>query len=187
MDDNTILREIQKQNRFVYKNLFEDLYEGLVHYAYGYLYDRNSSEDIVQETFIFLWEKSDTIILKTSLKGYLFAMVRNKSLNFLKTVKITDNESILEIQAVMDQEYDLEALDQDEKKIIYHKVLDIVASLPPNMQTIVRLRFISNYKYLEIAEEMGISVNTVKTQLKRAKIKIGELLGLILWFALLRS
>lgn len=178
MDDKTIIREIRNRNRFVYKKLFESYYSDLVRYSYGYLYDGNASEDIVQETFIHLWEKTDTIILKASLRGYLYAMVRNRSLNFLKAVKITDNEGMLELQAVMDNEYDLYAIDQNEKDILYNKVVDIIESMPTKMQTIVRLRFIGNYKYLEIAEEMGVSVNTVKTQLKRAKIKIGELLTL---------
>jgi RNA polymerase sigma-70 factor (ECF subfamily) len=42
------------------------------------------------------------------------------------------------------------------------------------MQRIVRMKYIENYKYVDIAEELGISVNTVKTQLKRAKIRIAE-------------
>lgn len=180
MDDKTILREIQNRNAFVYRKLFESLYPDLVHYSYGYLYEKNACEDIVQETFIHLWEKADTILLKTSLKGYLYAMVRNKCLNFLKAIKITDSEGILEFHAAMDSEYDLDAIVPDDKNLLYNKVIGIIESLPIKMRTIVKLRFISNYKYLEIAEETGVSVNTVKTQLKRAKIKIGELLTLFL-------
>ncbi|WP_086478168.1 RNA polymerase sigma factor [Arenibacter amylolyticus] len=187
MDDISIFREIQKRNRFVYKNLFEDLYESLVHYAFGYLYDRNASEDVVQETFIYLWEKADTIALKSSLNSYLYAMVRNRCLNYLKAIKITDQEGLLELHSVIDHEYHLEALEEEEKVKIYNKVISIIESLPPNMQTIVKLRFISNYKYLEIAEEMGVSVNTVKTQLKRAKIRIWELLSIISWIFIFRS
>ena len=50
--------------------------------------------------------------------------------------------------------------------------MNIVESFPEKMQQIFKLKFISNYKYAEIADELGISINTVKIQLKRAKIKI---------------
>ena len=48
------------------------------------------------------------------------------------------------------------------------------------MQQVVKLKFLHNYKYSEIAKELGISVNTVKTQLKRAKLKITEMVTVIL-------
>jgi RNA polymerase sigma factor (sigma-70 family) len=48
------------------------------------------------------------------------------------------------------------------------------------MQKIVKLKFLHNYKYSEIAQELDISINTVKTQLKRAKFKIIEMVTTIL-------
>ena len=48
------------------------------------------------------------------------------------------------------------------------------------MQQIVKLRFLQNYKYSEIATELDVSINTVKTQLKRAKLKITDLVTGIL-------
>ncbi|WP_420602259.1 RNA polymerase sigma factor [Flagellimonas sp.] len=176
MDSISILEEIQNQNRFVYKKLFDDFYEDLVQYAHGYLFDKSPSEDIVQEVFIYLWEKSDTITIQTSLKGYMYAMVRNRCLNFLKSIKITDEVNLLELHAVVSEEYNLDAFSTSDKKAIYARVIEIVDALPSKMQTIVKLRFVSNYRYSEIADELGISVNTVKTQLKRAKIKIGQLI-----------
>jgi RNA polymerase sigma-70 factor (ECF subfamily) len=63
---------------------------------------------------------------------------------------------------------------------VYHQILKIVDTLPERMQQIVKLKFLHNYKYTEIAEELGISVNTVKTQLKRAKVKIIEMVTSLL-------
>ncbi len=63
---------------------------------------------------------------------------------------------------------------------MYHQILKIVDTLPEKMQQIVRLKFLHGYKYKEIAEELYISINTVKTQLKRAKSKIIEMITSIL-------
>ncbi len=180
LDSITTFTEIQKHNKFVFKKLFESLYEDLVFFANGYLFDVSASEDIVQETFIQLWEKAETITIKNSLKAYLYSMVRNRCLNYLKTIKITDFSNILDFQAIIESDYDLDDYTNEDKEIIYAQVLKIIETLPTKMQTIVRLRFMNNYKYSEIAEEMNVSVNTVKTQLKRAKIKISSLITSIL-------
>ncbi len=180
LDSITTFTEIQKHNKFVFKKLFESLYEDLVFFANGYLFDISASEDIVQETFIQLWEKAETITIKNSLKAYLYSMVRNRCLNYLKTIKITDSSNILDFQAIIESDYDLDDYTNEDKEIIYSQILKIIETLPAKMQTIVKLRFMNNYKYSEIAEEMNVSVNTVKTQLKRAKIKISSLITSIL-------
>ena len=180
LDSITTFTEIQKQNKFVFKKLYESLYEDLVFFANGYLFDISASEDIVQETFIQLWEKAKTITIKNSLKAYLYSMVRNRCLNYLKTIKITDSSNILDFQAIIESDYDLDDYTNEDKEIIYSQILKIIETLPAKMQTIVKLRFMNNYKYSEIAEEMNVSVNTVKTQLKRAKIKISSLITSIL-------
>tara|TARA_R110001583_G_scaffold118216_3_gene269478 strand:- start:50461 stop:51021 length:561 start_codon:yes stop_codon:yes gene_type:complete len=180
LEINSVLKEIQNKNHFVFKKLFDEFYEDLVRYAHGYLFDRSRSEDMVQDVFITLWEKADSIEINTSLKGYLYAMVRNRSLNLLKSIKITDNSHVLELHAMLDNDYNFENLFEVDKTTIYNQVLKIINSLPEKMQVIVKLKYLENYKYAEIAEELDVSVNTVKTQLKRAKIKIGQLLNTVL-------
>lgn len=180
MEPNLVLKEIQKKNHFVFKKLFNELYEDLVKYAYGYLFDKSRSEDIAQDVFIYLWEKADTLEVDTSLKGYLYAMVRNRSLNLLKSIKITDNTNLLELHATLDLEYGLDAIVDEDKAVIYNQILKIIDTLPEKMQVIVKLRFLNNCRYKEIAEELNVSVNTVKTQLKRAKIKIDQLIRIVL-------
>ena len=71
--------------------------------------------------------------------------------------------------------------EQDKSKV-YNKVLEIVDTLPEKMQQVVKLKFLHNYKYAQIAEELGVSINTVKTQLKRAKYKITQMVTTLLVF-----
>lgn len=185
MNPNATLREIRNRNHFVFKKLFEDLYGELVIYADDYLFDRDSSEDVVQEVFIQIWEKPHKIEIKTTLKTYLYAMVRNRCLNILKSINITDTANFIELRTFFDLEYDFDPLSNDDKMIRYDRVLKIVESLPSKMRAVVKLRFVNQYRYAQIAEELGVSVNTVKTQLKRAKIKFGQLtisIGLALFF-----
>ncbi|WP_242131563.1 RNA polymerase sigma factor [Aestuariivivens marinum] len=177
---NLILEQISKQNQQVFRTFFNKHYEELVRYANGYLFDKDSSEDIIQEVFIYIWENASELKIKASLKGYIYTMVRNRCLNYLKSIKITDDIEFLEFNINLITEHVFDSVDDEDKKIVYHQILKIVDSLPEKMQQIVRLKFLHNYKYKEIADEMGVSVNTVKTQLKRAKLKITELVTSIL-------
>ncbi|AUP79110.1 RNA polymerase sigma factor [Flavivirga eckloniae] len=177
---NLILDEISKKNSKVFKVFFDKNYLSLVQYANRYLFDKDSSEDIVQEVFIYIWENAGKLKIKTSLRGYLFTMVRNRCFNYLKSIKITDNYEFLEFNINLITEHVFDSNTEEDKKVIYHQILKIVDSLPEKMQQIVKLKFLHNYTYSEIANELGISINTVKTQLKRAKAKITELVTSIL-------
>ena len=180
MQMNLILEEITKRNRKVFKVFFNKHYKNLVFYANGYLFDKYASEDIVQEVYIYIWENAEDLKIKSSLKNYLYAMVRNKCLNYLKAIKITDSYNYLELNISLITEQVLDSATDDDKQIVYHQILKIVDSLPEKMQQIVKLKFLHQYKYAEIAEELGVSINTVKTQLKRAKVKITEAITTIL-------
>jgi len=177
---NLILEEITKRNRKVFKVFFNKHYKNLVFYANGYLFDKYASEDIVQEVYIYIWENAEDLKIKSSLKNYLYAMVRNKCLNYLKAIKITDSYNYLELNISLITEQVLDSATDDDKQIVYHQILKIVDSLPEKMQQIVKLKFLHQYKYAEIAEELGVSINTVKTQLKRAKVKITDAITTIL-------
>ncbi|UMB53622.1 RNA polymerase sigma-70 factor [Lutibacter sp. A64] len=177
---NLILIEIRNKNEKVFKNFFNKHYADLVSYANKYLFDKDSSEDIVQEVFIYIWENAENLNIQSSLKGYMYSMVRNKCLNFLKSIKITDSFELLEFNINLITEHVFNSSSEDEKKIVYHQILKIIDTLPEKMQQVVRLKFLHNYKYSEIAAELNISINTVKTQLKRAKFKITESITTIL-------
>ena len=149
-------------------------------YANSYLFDKDSSEDIVQEIFIYIWQHANKLNIETSLKGYLYAMVRNRCFNYLKSIKVTDSFELLDFNINLITEHVFNSTSEEDKTIVYHQILKIVDTLPEKMQQIVKLKFLHNYKYSEIAKELGISVNTVKTQLKRAKSKITEMVTVIL-------
>lgn len=187
MEINIVLEELQKQNKTVYKNVFNHFYKGLVLYANNFLYDQQASEDVVQEVFISLWENAANIEIKTSLKSYLFAMVRNKCLNYLKALKITDDLNLIDLNSMLVLDEDLDLISEEEKSILYHQILKIIETFPESMQQVFKLKFIENYSYNEIADEMDISVNTVKTQLQRAKSKISQSVVVILALLSMRS
>ncbi|MFB9079294.1 RNA polymerase sigma-70 factor [Flavobacterium procerum] len=187
LEINIVLEELKKQNKTVYKTVFDHFYKGLVVYANNFLFDQQASEDVVQDVFIWLWENAETIEIKTSLKSYLFAMTRNRCLNYLKALKITDDLNLIDLNSMLVLDEDLDLITEEEKNILYHQILKIIDTFPESMQQVFKLKFIENYSYNQIADELGISVNTVKTQLQRSKNKISQSLVVILALLSIRS
>ena len=105
---NFITTEIGKGNIKVFKKLFDQHYQNLVYFANGYLFDIDASKDIVQEVFIYIWDNSEKLRIQYSLKAYLYAMVRNRCLNLLKALKVTDNFTFLDfnISLILDADFE---------------------------------------------------------------------------------
>ncbi|MDL5513764.1 RNA polymerase sigma-70 factor [Arenibacter sp. M-2] len=179
LDKNIAISDLK--NRAVYKDVFNQFYKELVVYAHNFLFDQQSSEDIVQDIFIQLWENSHELEIHTSIRAYLYTTVRNKCFNYLRSLKIQDNINLLDFNNYLTTDNDLDVLERQEKLIVYDMVLRTVEHFPEGMKRIFTLKYLENYKYSEIAEELGISINSVKTQLKRAKIKISDAISIVVF------
>src|SRR5689334_18855250 len=77
--------------------LFRTYYQSLCNYAYTFVRDREEAEEVVQSTFMNVWEKRDNLTIHTGVKPYLYAMVRNACLNLLKHEKIKQRHAAMEI------------------------------------------------------------------------------------------
>lgn len=182
MEFDLILIGIKQGKEESLKILFDCYYPELVRYAQNYLYDKMESEGLVQEMFIYLWENASKIEIKTSLQAYLYRSVKNRCLNYLRDLKISDNCGAIEKLA--EEEFHNELKNNKYNSSKHQEVMEVVETFPQNMHEIFRLKYFSNYTYDEIASELKISVNTVKTQLKRAKKKLKFIAPLLYWIFL---
>ncbi len=145
-----------------FEQFFKENFHAATLIAYRYLDDPSVVEDIVQESFVILWEKKSAIFQgKDEFRKYLFVTVRNRTISYLRSIKIknVDIESFLkEFEGFQD-----EKLYDDEELAI--KVSKAIKKLPRKCKGIFMLAYIENLTYNEIAERLSISKNTVKTQM----------------------
>lgn len=153
-------KRLIKGDSNAFKAVFDTLYKDMVAYAGYFIDNQHMAEDIVQESFIKLWDKRKTLSPATSLKSYLHALIKNSALNHIEHLKVVDKyqKSLLQ--------YELEENDNIEEQIEFVK--DLMDKLPEKRKHILVLNVIESKKYTEIAEEMDISVNTVKDHIKKA-------------------
>jgi RNA polymerase sigma-70 factor (family 1) len=147
-----------------YKSLFDKLYTSLCLFANNYLKNLEVSKDIVQEVFIKIWEDKIEFQNENNIKSYLYTSVKNKSLDYLKSkyVKTTEHFSISEMEKLETEPFFLREVVILETSSIIENAID---TLPNKCAQIIKLS-IKDFTNAEIAEELGISVNTVKTQKK---------------------
>lgn len=150
------------KNNKVFEDIFKQYYSGLVVYANKYVGVKQVAEDIVQDFFYDLWNKRENLIIQSNIKSFLFQSVRNCCLNYLSREKKVNKE--LEDNAFEKQELSLQIEQIERNKMIY----ELLEKLPEQRRNIFKLCCIEGLKYREVAEDLGISVNTVKTQMGRA-------------------
>ena len=145
----------------VFKQFFEDFYPSVCVFAQKYLNDAEHAEDLAQEAFIEFWMRKDKFTDIKAIKGFIYTVTRNKCLNDIKLRSIREN--ILR-DKILSDDYFYELILEEETYRIVHQSID---NLPPQSRKIVLLSIEGN-KNQEIADQLNISVNTVKTLKKNA-------------------
>lgn len=171
-EDKLIIHEIRNGNRQAFETLFTEYYDSLVSFAQSFLFDQQESEDLVQDLFVHVWESASRIEITTSVKAYFYQAIRNKCLNRLESIRVVDRNNLLYSEGLL-QSGDIELFDAEHIKMIR----DSIEELPEQMSRVIKLKLIEGQKREEIAAEMGISLNTVKTQIQRGKKKIRQMLS----------
>lgn len=159
------------------KLLFDSYYRGLCVYALSYVDSLGMAEDIVRDEFVSFWERKRGTRDVASIRAYLYATVRNASLNYLKRNNrcvLTDLEDELNTDT---QSWD--DADGDEAELRRASLLSEMDKLPPRTREVFQCIVLDDMSYKDVAIRMDISVNTVKTFYARALKAMRQHLGII--------
>ncbi|MCF8308719.1 MAG: RNA polymerase sigma-70 factor [Bacteroidales bacterium] len=182
VSDESALKLCQRNYTEGLKILFDRYYNSLVIFSHAYTGRLEISEDIVQQIFIKFWENSHASNIHCSVKSFLFTSVRNASINYLnknKTYQKILQNYLAENDIVNEDEEAIEDLE------LAKAVEEATNKLPQKCRQIFRLVIFEEMKYQEVAQYLGISINTVKTQLRRAYASLRKSLEHLLLFTLL--
>jgi len=162
--DGILLENLKGGSEAAFKELFDTYYVALCIYSVQITESEIQSEDIVQELFVKLWDKKLYLHIK-NLKVYLFYSVRNLSIACAK-----QNNLYLDIQDLEEEVYSPieDAYDNEELEMKREKLQASLAKLSPQENKVLIEIILNGKKYKEVAGELNISINTVKTHLNRA-------------------
>ena len=146
-----------------FDDLFSYNYRPLCLYALHYLQDADQAEDVVQESYAALWEKIQEGAHVVNRKSYLYMMVRNRCLDQLRRKGLpTESLKPYDTYGIIDDD------DAQERSQTEARLWTAIDSLPEKCREIFILSKRDGLKYEEIADELGLSVNTVRNQIIKA-------------------
>lgn len=144
-------------------------YVPLVNYAKSITQNVDSAEDIVQDLFVDIWEKQIRFEPESTVRNFLYVSVNNRALNYLRSEKrLQERHQKLEI----DNDNYTDCLIQEE---VYRRLREAIDTLPKRSAQIMNLS-IQGLSQQEIADKMGITINSVKTMKAYAIKKLKEIL-----------
>ncbi len=167
---------IQVIDKKTFKLVFEQYFNALCAFGNKYLDNMDAAQDMVQEVFIHFWDKHQEFDHINTIKAFLYTSVRNKCLNYLKHQAVLqkhENSLIYELES--EQFFGNQIIEEE----TFNQLFLEIRSLPNAAQEIMLLA-LNGLKNQEIADELNISVNTVKTQKKIAYSKLKDRLSPVL-------
>lgn len=164
--EEQILEVVNKKDRILYKRLYDTYYAGLCRYAFRLLCGAASEEDVVQDVFVRFWETDTSFKDVRAVTSYLYRAVYNACLNLLRDRKELSGAAILpdRLPADFDTTDNERLLIEDE---YFRQIYLAIDTLSLHRRQVI-LKTLEGKRVEKIAEEMNVSVNTIKTLKRKA-------------------
>ena len=151
------------------ETLFRQHYAAMYRLARTILYDADESKDVVSDVFVRLLHNNPSVQVE-KMEGYLMMAVRNRCLDVLSHKSVREQVEKLFSQELKQRH--IIARNEDER--LDRLMQYIEGELPPLSQQILRLRFLQEMTYEEVAQEVGVSKVTVYNHLRQSMHRIKE-------------
>jgi RNA polymerase sigma-70 factor, ECF subfamily len=155
----------------------------LLLYARSIVYDTETAREIVQDVFMKIWTSREVLAISSSLQSYLYRMVHNLCLDHIRKKQQKFKLSIVnyhddfhmmeEVFSVEDSCNFFDHYLTEQSEQLLRKGIEELPGQCRDIFILCRYRCLS---YQEVAEQLGVSLSTVKTQMARAMTKLRELM-----------
>jgi len=166
MNELTDLELLRRGDFLAYKKFFKHYYPLLMAFSCRFV-DRQTSEDIVQDVFVSVWEKRESLSVN-NIFSFLLRSVQNKCLDYLKHKSITKNyESQVRIaeirmEYIMDRTDNNQIYNSIDRKELYNELKKAISKLPPKCAQACDFYYFQGYSTKEISMIMKVSPRTIE-------------------------
>ncbi len=169
--DCTLVTRVSNGDELAFRILFHRYRNKLYRFSLRYVKSSAVAEDIVQDTFLKIWEQRQSLQPQLNFEAYLFRISRNQIFNeFKKSTYQAAFEQFTLQNASDNQQTEWEVLANDYQEVL-QKALE---QLPPQRKQIFQLSRLEGLSHEEIAQQLNLSKNTIKVQINKALKSIRE-------------
>lgn len=164
--EKLLVKQLIEGNRKAFRKLFDSYSNDLYKFSLSMVCSKTYAEEIVQDVFMKVWIKRESLNPELSFKSYLFTITRNKSIKFLK--KAANNRKLREEIFYKNQKFANSTdiyVRESELQSLKEEALD---KLSPRRRLIFEMSRNENKNYEDIAQELGISISTVRNQMSKS-------------------
>ena len=179
------IQSLRKGEKKAYEAVYNEFFGILYHLSFQYLHDEKVAEEIVQDTFMKLWEIRTSLNNQINLRNYLYTITKNNCLNYLRNQKISMKH--LENLKYLEMQFNYDALDKIGNYLQFeelrNKIDEAISQLPEEVIETFKLSRFEELSYKQIGEKQGISIKTVEARISKAlkilRIELKDFLPLI--------
>ncbi len=169
MDDTTLVLECVKGNMRAQRELFDKFARKMMAVCLRYTKNTEQAEDVLQDGFVKVFVKLKDFKNEGSLEGWIRRIMVNTALDYLrKNAKNLGNISLHDV------DYKIETDDFILENLAAADLIKLIQSMPDGYKVVFNMFAIEGYSHAEIAENLGISENTSKSQYSRARAYLRE-------------
>lgn len=168
-----LIAAIRGGDRKAFAALFHEHYDGLCQFAEGYTRSDEAAQEIVQQLFLRLWEQRERLVMRDTVRAYLYGAVRNRALDWLRHQRVVDRwrerTAWAEADRVPGMGRPAELPDAAAEASDFQAALDrAIADLPERYRSVVELRARQGMTIAEIASILDIPFKTAEARAARA-------------------
>ncbi len=165
MDDKQLISLLSEGNKDAYTEIYYRFFDRLYNYAKK-LNDEDIAEDVIQDIFYTLWEKREQIIIKGNLEGYLYAAVRNRIFD-LTARRHVEQRYANSVELFTDRSVSVTDHRVHERELT-SLIEGVITGFPVKMRRVFEMSRKDYFTHREIATELNISEQTVRTHIKNS-------------------
>jgi RNA polymerase sigma-70 factor (ECF subfamily) len=143
----------------------------LLRFALQILQDEEEAKDVLQDTFLKLWQKRDELEKVENIQAFAIRMIRNRCLDVIRARRTVSMEVVKKHQLPDEDISEAEGLEHTDSVSL---VKQIISGLPDLQRKVIQLRDIEQMEYEEIAEATEMNVNAIRVNLSRARKKVRD-------------
>lgn len=155
---------LDKGNKKAFTDFYIQYFKRLLIESDKYVKDIYVAEEVVQDVFLKIWERSDDLTQIQSIKSYLYRSVINASINYVNRQRNLEQHH----QKIVDEFTEDQADQLDEENELIVLLFDEIEKLPPKCKEIFKMNRFERLKYREIALKLDVSERTVENHIANA-------------------